>query len=96
VQDSTADSSEPHECVFAAKIAPQRVATDTDVAFLFSARRERIWTCRRAAGWSWGYCSAVTKDGWRWIVDAHREGRRYIAHSDELLSAFLHLEATIL
>jgi len=24
-----------------------------------------------AAGWSWGYCSAVTKDGWRWIVDAH-------------------------
>ena len=24
-----------------------------------------------AAGWSWGYCSAVTRDGWRWIVDAH-------------------------
>jgi hypothetical protein len=23
-----------------------------------------------AAGWSWGYCSAVTRDGWRWIVDA--------------------------
>jgi len=40
------------------------------------------------AGWSWGYCSAVTRDGWRWIVDAHRESRRYIAHSDELLSAF--------
>jgi hypothetical protein len=31
-----------------------------------------------ASGWSWGYFSAVTKDGWRWIVDAHREGRRYI------------------
>jgi len=30
------------------------------------------------ASWSWGYCSAVTRDGWRWIVDAHREGRRYI------------------
>jgi len=30
-----------------------------------------------AAGWSWGYCSAVTRDGWRWIVDAHRDdGRR--------------------
>ena len=27
-------------------------------------------------------------DGWRWIVDAHREGRRYIVRSDELLSAF--------
>ena len=49
-----------------------------------------------AAGWSWGYCSAVTKDGWRWIVDAHREGRRYILQSDELLTAFLELESTLL
>jgi len=24
-----------------------------------------------AAGWTWGYCSAVTQDGWRWVVDAH-------------------------
>jgi len=35
----------------------------------------------------------------RWlalIVDAHREGRRYIAHSDELLSAFLELEPMLL
>jgi hypothetical protein len=21
-----------------------------------------------AAGWSWGYCSTVAGDGWRWIV----------------------------
>jgi hypothetical protein len=49
-----------------------------------------------AAGWSWGYCRAVTPQGWRWIVDAHREGRRYIVHSDELLSAFLKLELTLL
>jgi hypothetical protein len=49
-----------------------------------------------AAGWSWGYCSAVRKDGWRWIVDANREGRRHIVHSDELLSAFLELEAMLL
>ena len=49
-----------------------------------------------AAGWSWGYCSAVTKDGWRWIVDAHGSGRRYIVHPDELLSAFLELEARLL
>jgi len=49
------------------------------------------------AGWSWGYCSAVTRDGWRWIVDAHRgDGRRYIVHSDDLLSAFLELEAMVL
>jgi len=32
---------------------------------------------------------SFTREGWRWIVDAHREGRRYIVHSDELLSAFL-------
>ena len=32
--------------------------------------------------------SAVTPLGWRWIVEAHREGRRYMVHSDELLSAF--------
>jgi hypothetical protein len=32
-----------------------------------------------AAGFSWGYCSAVTPDGWRWIVDAHKnDGKRYI------------------
>jgi hypothetical protein len=50
-----------------------------------------------AAGFSWGYCSAVTQDGWRWIVDAHSgDGRRYVVHSDELLSAFLELEAKLL
>jgi len=45
-----------------------------------------------AAGWSWGHCRAVTRDGRRWIVDAHRKGLPYIVHFDELLSAFLELE----
>jgi hypothetical protein len=50
-----------------------------------------------AAGWSWGYCSAVTRDGRRWTVDAHKDdGKRYIAQSDELLSAFLALESVLL
>jgi hypothetical protein len=50
-----------------------------------------------AAGWSWSYCSAVTLNDWRRIVDAHKDdGKRYIVHSDELLSAFLELEATLL
>ena len=50
-----------------------------------------------AAGWSWGYCSAVNCNGWRYVVDAYREGsHRYIVESDELLTAFLHLEATLL
>jgi hypothetical protein len=49
-----------------------------------------------AAGWSWGYCSADTH-GWRWVVDAYKNnGKRYIVQSDELLSAFLELEATSL
>ena len=45
---------------------------------------------------SWDYCRAVTRNGRRWIVDAHREGRRYIVYSDEPLTAFLELEATLL
>jgi hypothetical protein len=40
---------------------------------------------------------AVTKDGWPWIVDAHKDdGKRYIVQSDELLSAFLELEPMLL
>jgi hypothetical protein len=50
-----------------------------------------------AAGWSWGYRSAVTRDGRLWIVDVHSgDGRRYIVQSDELLTAFLELEAMLL
>jgi hypothetical protein len=50
-----------------------------------------------ATGWSWGYCNADTRDGWRWIVDAHcGHGRVYILESEELLSAFLQLKATVL
>jgi hypothetical protein len=49
------------------------------------------------AGWTWGYCRAVTRYGWRYIVDAHSgDGRRFIVESDELLTAFLELEATLL
>jgi hypothetical protein len=48
-------------------------------------------------GWSWDYCRAITPGGWRWIVDARRDdGRRFIVESDELLTAFLELEATLL
>jgi len=50
-----------------------------------------------AAGWSWGLLQCSNP---RWvgagIVHAHREGRRYIVHSDELLRAFLELEASLL
>jgi hypothetical protein len=49
-----------------------------------------------AAGWTWSYCSAVTRDGWRWMLTPIAKVRRYIVHSDELLTAFLELEATVL
>ena len=50
-----------------------------------------------AAGWTWSYCSAVTRHGWRWVVDAYcGDGGRYMVESDELLSAFLELEWTLL
>jgi len=37
-----------------------------------------------AADVSWGYCSAVIRDDWRWIVDASRGRRRYIVRSDRV------------
>jgi hypothetical protein len=47
-------------------------------------------------GWSWGCVSAV--DLWGrtiWIVDAHRDGRRFIVRADEKLTAFMELELEI-
>jgi hypothetical protein len=46
------------------------------------------------AGWSWGYVSAVDSQGRTiWIADAHRDnGKRFVARSDEKLTAFLELE----
>jgi hypothetical protein len=58
---------------------------------------ELIANKERAAGFTCGYCSAVTQGGWRWILDAHKnDGKCYIVQSEELLSAFLELEATLL
>ena len=53
---------------------------------------------RRKAGWSLGYVSAVDSNGRTiWIVDAHRDdGRRFIVHADEKLSAFVELEREVL
>jgi hypothetical protein len=50
-----------------------------------------------AFSWTWGYCRTVTRCRWHYIVDAHcGDGRRFIVESDELLTAFLELEATLL
>jgi hypothetical protein len=46
-------------------------------------------------GWSLGYVSAVDFCGRTiWIADAHRDdGKRFIVHADEILTAFLELES---
>ena len=50
------------------------------------------------AGWSLGWVSAVDAEGRTiWTVDAQRgDGRRFIVHADEKLSAFVKLERQVL
>jgi len=50
------------------------------------------------AGWSLGWISAIDREGRTiWIVDAHRDdGKRFIVHADEKLSAFVELEREVL
>jgi hypothetical protein len=50
------------------------------------------------AGWNLGWVSAIDCEGRTiWIVDAHREdGRRFVVHSDEILTAFVELEREVL
>ena len=49
------------------------------------------------AAWSWGCVSAIDSEGRTiWIADAHRDdGKRYVVHADEKLTAFLELESAI-
>jgi hypothetical protein len=46
---------------------------------------------------SLGYVSAIDSEGRTiWIADAHRDdGKRYVVHADEKLTAFLELESTM-
>ena len=50
------------------------------------------------AGWSLGWVSAVDSQGRTiWIADAHRDdGKRFIVHADEKLSAFVEPERQVL
>jgi hypothetical protein len=49
----------------------------------------------KEAGWSLGWVSAIDSDGRTiWIADAHRDdGKRFVVHADEKLTAFLELES---
>jgi hypothetical protein len=48
-------------------------------------------------GWSFGWVSAVDSEGRTiWIADAHCDnGKRFVVHAEEKLTAFLELEAAI-
>ena len=48
------------------------------------------------AGWSYGYVSALDREGRTiWIVDAHGYGKRFIVRAGEILTAFLELQRAI-
>jgi hypothetical protein len=50
------------------------------------------------AGWSWGCVATVDSNGRTiFVADAHRDdGKRFVVHADERLTAFVELEAGIL
>ena len=44
-------------------------------------------------GRSLGWVSAVDRDGRTiWIADAHRDGKRFVVHADEMVTAFCDLQ----
>ena len=48
------------------------------------------------AGFSVGWVSAIDDYGRTvWIVDAHRDGKRFIVRADEMLTAFVELQRAI-
>jgi hypothetical protein len=57
--------------------------------------REIIADNLSKGGWSWGCVSTIDSNGRTiWIADAHRDdGKRFVVHSDEKLTAFLELES---
>ena len=50
----------------------------------------------KKGGWSLGWVSVLDcTERTIWIVDAHRDGRRFIVRADEKLAAFRELQRTI-
>jgi hypothetical protein len=47
-------------------------------------------------GWSLSWVSAIDAEGRTiWIVDAHRDGKRFVVRADEKLIAFVEFESAI-
>ena len=77
-----------------------------DFLKLSVAKRIRIWRSvkyweiiadnLKKAGWSLGWVSALNDYGRTvWIVNAHRDGKRFVVRADETLKALAELEAEI-
>jgi hypothetical protein len=49
------------------------------------------------AGWSWGCVATINSSGKTiFVADAHRDdGRRFVVHADEKLTAFMELERAV-
>jgi hypothetical protein len=46
------------------------------------------------AGFSWGCVATVDSNGQTiFVADAHRDGKRFVVHAEEKLTAFLELES---
>jgi hypothetical protein len=61
---------------------------------VYAKKPEHIADNLSKAGWSWGCVATVDRDGRTiFVADAHRDdGKRFVARSDEKLTAFLELE----
>src|SRR5207237_5244541 len=48
------------------------------------------------AGWSWSCVASVDRERRTiWIVDAHRDGKRFVVRAEEKLTAFQELESAV-
>jgi hypothetical protein len=59
--------------------------------------RAKYWEIISKAGWSWGCVATIDSNGRTiFVADAHRDdGKRFVVHADEKLSAFIELESAI-
>ena len=79
---------------------PNSVVRHVFATAMINARRkywEIIADDLSKAGWSWGYVSALDREGRTiWIVDAYRDdGKRVVVRGDEILTAFVELGTAI-
>ena len=87
---------------FISHLAKVTTVPSPTVAPSFRSELARLSILKKArhlseADWSWGCVSAVDSNGRTiWIADAHRgDGKRFVVHAEEKLTAFVELEAAI-